>query len=155
MAEVAKRRLILVRSSRALTSAPIELRSCSFPGTIGFWPIQFWVYVLSFVAKLCKALALSYPVLLQPVLFVQVQEENQNQNTSSAPNVDEIRKRLAKIKAQAFQGENHLCVCQAVVPYIVSRPLPALWNWTRTLKRELGTSQDTHFQPDLCYLLIL
>lgn len=32
----------------------------------------------------------------------QVQEENQNQNTSSAPNVDEIRKRLAKIKAQAF-----------------------------------------------------
>ena len=30
----------------------------------------------------------------------QVQEENQN--TSSAPNVDEIRKRLAKIKAQAF-----------------------------------------------------
>jgi len=30
------------------------------------------------------------------------QEENQNAPTTNVPNVDEIRKRLAKIKAQAF-----------------------------------------------------
>ena len=33
---------------------------------------------------------------------VVIQEENQNAPQSTVPNVDEIRKRLARIKAQAF-----------------------------------------------------